>query len=145
MKTGILGIGLIKSFESLALKAYRCPAGVLTIGYGHTSADVVDGLVINSRQADALLALDLRVAENAVNAQKLLLTQHQFDALVSFTYNCGVGNFQKSTLLKMIRVNPNSANIGFEFSRWNKGGGQVLSGLIRRRKAEFELYNTKQL
>lgn len=144
MKTGEKGIALIKSFESLQLKAYRCPAGILTIGYGHTGNDVFERMEITEVQAKRLLASDLVASENAVNSEKLTLTQNQFDALVSFTYNCGICNFQKSTLLKMIRVNPNSANIAFEFAKWNKGGGRVLAGLVRRRKAEAELYSSKQ-
>lgn len=140
MKTSAKGISLIKSFESLQLKAYRCPAGVLTIGYGHTGSDVFERMQITELQAKQLLSADLIPAENAVNAQKLNINQNQFDALVSFAFNVGVGAFKSSSLLKIIKVNPMSANIRFEFSRWNKSGGQVLTGLIRRRTAESDLY-----
>jgi len=139
MKTGKKGLDLIKSFEGFKPKAYICPAGVLTIGYGHTKY-ASKTMVVDEAKATVLLQEDLRVAENAVNAENLTLTQNQFDALVSFVFNCGSGNFKKSTLLKVIKINPNSANISFEFNRWNRGGGRVLAGLTRRRIAEAKLY-----
>lgn len=139
MKIAKNGIDLIKSFEGFRSVAYLCPANVLTIGYGHTKT-VKIGQKITELQAEKLLLDDLATAENYVNSLKLNINQNQFDALVSFVFNCGSGNFAKSTLLKMIRVNPNSDNIRFEFSRWNKGGGKVLGGLTRRRKAESDLY-----
>lgn len=115
MKTSNNGIILIKSFESFDEKTYRCPSGILTIGYGHTGIDVKSEQVITEQRACELLAIDLSVAEHVVNAQNLKINQNQFDALVSFVYNCGTGNFQKSTLLKIIKVNPNSINITKEF------------------------------
>jgi lysozyme len=139
MRTGEKGINLIKSFEGLYLKAYLCPAKILTIGYGHTR-NVKANQAITEAQAVELLREDLRDAENTVNAQKLNINQHQFDALVSFVFNCGSGNFLKSSLLRMIKVNPMSDNIRIEFQKWNKGGGKVLLGLTRRRKSESELY-----
>lgn len=139
MRTGQKGINLIKSFESLRLEAYKCPAGVWTIGYGHTSG-VSKGDKIDAQKAEQLLAEDLREYEQAVNRACNNLNQNQFDALVSFVYNIGEPKFKTSTLLKCIRANPMNVNIAYEFSRWNKAGGNVLPGLIRRRKAESDLY-----
>lgn len=139
MRTSQNGINLIKSFESLRLTAYRCPAGIHTIGYGHT-AGVRRGDVIDQQRAEQLLSDDLRKFEAVVNRECPALNQNQFDALVSFTFNCGEGNLMKSTLLKCVKANPEGANIRYEFSRWNKANGTVLAGLIRRRKAEAELY-----
>lgn len=139
MKTSQIGINLIKSYESLRLEAYRCPAGIHTIGYGHT-AGVRRGDVIDQQRADQLLGEDLRKFEAVVNRECPDVTQNQFDALVSFTFNCGERAFCRSTLLKCIKANPAGANIRYEFSRWNKAGGTVLAGLIRRRKAEADLY-----
>lgn len=139
MRTSHTGIALIKSFESLRLEAYRCPAGVWTIGYGHT-AGVRRGDVIDEQRAEYLLAEDLKKFEDVVNRECPHVNQNQFDALVSFTFNVGSGNFQKSTLLKCVKANPDNVNIRYEFSRWNKSKGMVLAGLIRRRKAEADLY-----
>lgn len=139
MRTSQAGINLIKSFESLRLTAYRCPAGIHTIGYGHT-AGVRRGDVIDERRAEYLLQEDLKKFEAVVNRECPRVNQNQFDALVSFTFNCGEGNLMKSTLLKCVKANPEGANIRYEFSRWNKANGTVLAGLIRRRKAEAELY-----
>lgn len=139
MKTSLIGIALIKSFESLRLEAYKCPAGVWTIGYGHTAgvkpSDHIDGI-----RAEYLLAEDLKGFETVVSRECPSINQNQFDALVSFTFNCGTGSFLKSTLLKCVKANPANLNIRREFERWNKSGGMVLAGLIRRRKAEADLY-----
>ena len=143
MKTSQKGLQLIKQHEGCRLTAYKCPAGVLTIGYGHTGTDVVAGMVITAVQAEELLKKDIQWAETAVNQEGLNITQNQFDALVSFTYNVGARNFKNSTLLKMIKVNPLSINIRTEFARWNKAKGSTLPGLVTRRKAEAELYFLK--
>lgn len=139
MKTSQTGINLIKGFEGLELDAYLCPAKVWTIGYGHTKG-VKQGQRITTNQADELLKEDLEVFENAVNVQSLNINQNQFDALVSFIYNLGIGAFNRSTLLKKIKENSNDPTIAYEFSRWNKANGNVLSGLVKRRKAESTLY-----
>lgn len=139
MRTSGRGINLIKQHEGLRLEAYRCPAGVFTIGYGHT-AGVRRGDVIDAQRAEQLLAEDLRGVEAIVSRECPGVNQNQFDALVSFTFNVGSGNFLKSTLLKCVKANPENVNIRYEFSRWNKANGMVLSGLIRRRKAESDLY-----
>lgn len=130
---------IIKEFEGLELKAYKCPAGVWTIGYGHTKK-VSAGDVITEGEADILLALDVQDAESAVNAYvDVDINQNQFDALVSFVYNLGAGNFKSSTLLRKLNQGDylGAAN---EFQRWNKAGGKVLRGLVRRRKAEANLF-----
>lgn len=139
MRTGRRGITLIKSFESLRLKAYRCPAGVWTIGYGHT-AGVSAGDVIDEQKAEQLLSEDLRAFEAVVSRECPHVNQNQFDALVSFAFNVGTGNFMKSTLLKCVKANPENVNIRHEFGRWTRSKGMELAGLVRRRKAEADLY-----
>lgn len=142
MKTSPRGIALIKRFEGLRLTAYRCPAGVWTIGYGHTGPDVFEGLTITQDAADKLLERDLKIYEDAVNREVTVpLDSNQFDALVSFTYNLGAGNLRKSTLLKYVNQNKHQLAAS-EFLKWNKAGGVVLGGLVRRRKAERDLYLT---
>lgn len=139
MRTSQVGINLIKAHEGLRLQAYCCPAGIYTIGYGHT-AGVRRGDVIDERKAEQLLAEDLKKFEAVVNRECPSVNQNQFDALVSFTFNLGETNLRKSTLLKCVKANPNGQNIYTEFLRWNKSKGEVLPGLIRRRKAEADLY-----
>ena len=142
MTTSKQGLALIAAHEGLKLKAYLCPAGVPTIGYGHTKG-VRMGDTITPDQADKFLREDLADAEKAVNAQGLKINQNQYDALVSFTFNVGVGNFGKSTLLKKVKANTDDPAIRNEFARWNKGGGKVLPGLTRRRKDDADLYFKK--
>lgn len=140
MKTSYIGRKLIKSFEGYRSEAYICPAGKLTIGYGHTSG-VQEGDTCTEEQADIYLQEDLQWAEKAVNAQSLRLNQFQFDALVSFVFNVGSGNFQESTLLKVIKANPKDYTaIEEEWKKWKYSKGKVLKGLVRRRAAEYELY-----
>lgn len=127
------GLNLIKSFEGCHLVAYRCPSNVLTIGWGHT-AGVYEGMKITQAQADAFLIEDMRKYEGYVNATGLKLNQNQFDALVSFAYNCGNGN------LKTLVKNRTLPQIADALLLYNKGGGKVLNGLVRRRKAERELF-----
>lgn len=133
MKTSKNGIELIKSFEGCRLTAYKCPAGVWTIGYGHTSG-VKEGQRISQEQADLYLALDLEKYEGYVEAANLQLNQNQFDALVSFAYNCGYGN------LKTLIRNRTLAQIAEALLLYNKANGKVLSGLVRRRQAEHDLF-----
>jgi lysozyme len=130
---------IIKQFEGLRLEAYKCPADVWTIGYGHTNK-VKPGDAITEGEADILLALDVQEAERAVSSYvDVDINQNQFDALVSFVYNLGAGNFKSSTLLKKLNQGDylGAAN---EFQRWNKAGGKVLRGLVRRREAEANLF-----
>lgn len=133
MRTGEKGLQIIKNFEGCRLDAYRCPAGVWTIGYGHT-AGVHQGMKITQLQAEELLKNDLKVYENYVNATGLTLNQNQFDALVSFTYNCGPGSL--NTLVRKRTL----SQIADALLLYNKGGGKVLPGLTRRRNAERELF-----
>ena len=139
MKTSPKGIALIKEFEGLRLKAYKCPGGVWTIGYGHT-AGVKSGMVITEAQAEEYLKADLIVFERYLNGLRLALNQNQFDALVSFIYNVGTGNFSSSTLLRKVRANPQDNSIMDEFLRWVYSKGRVLPGLQRRRLDEMKLY-----
>ena len=143
-KTATRGIELIKEFEGLRLTAYKCPAGVWTIGYGHTG--MVDGKLISSgmtitaAKATELLKKDLASFEAAVNGCVTVpITQNMFDALVSFSFNVGSGALRRSALLRKLNAKDykGAAN---EFPLWNKAGGKVLNGLVRRRKAEKELF-----
>lgn len=139
MKTSQKGINLIKEFEGCQLTAYKCPAGVWTIGYGHTG-DVKSGMTITEQEAENYLRADLQKFEAGVDkAVKVGITQNMFDALVSFTYNCGIGALQSSTLLKKLNAGDfnGAAN---EFLKWNKSGSNVLPGLTRRRQAERALF-----
>ena len=139
MKTSPKGIALIKKFEGLRLKAYLCPGGVWTIGYGHTAC-VKPGMVISEAQAEEFLKADLISFERYLNGLGLALNQNQFDALISLIYNIGIGNFQKSTLLRKARINANDNSIMDEFLRWVYSKGRVLPGLQRRRLREMKLY-----
>lgn len=142
---------LVKHFESLFLKAYLCPAKVPTIGYGSTiypdGSKVKIGDTCTIEQAEMFLQFDLKYFNQRVDALATdLINQNQFDALVSFCYNLGSKNLQDSTLLKLVNTNPNdNKNITAQFAKWNKGGGKVLAGLTRRRKAEAYLYTTGEL
>ena len=139
MKTSHKGIDLIKEFEGLRLKAYKCPGGVWTIGYGHT-AGVKPGMVISEAQAEEYLMADLIASEKYLNDLRLAINQNQFDALISFIYNVGTGNFSRSTLLRKVRANPQDNSIMDEFLKWVYSKGRVLPGLQRRRLAEMKLY-----
>ena len=139
MNTSPKGIALIKEFDGLRLKAYQCPGGVWTIGYGHT-AGVKPGMVITEAQAEEYLKADLIAFERYLNGLGLALNQNQFDALISFIYNVGTGNFSRSTLLRKVRANPQDNSIMDEFLRWVYSKGRVLPGLQRRRLAEMKLY-----
>lgn len=143
-KTATRGVELIKEFEGCRLTAYRCPAGVWTIGYGHTGTvdgkAVASGMTITAKKATELLKKDLAKFEAAVNAYVTApITQNMFDALVSFAYNCGAGALKGSTLLK--KLNAKDYNGAAEqFPLWNKAGGKVLKGLVRRRERERQLF-----
>ncbi|MCE5294827.1 MAG: lysozyme [Chlamydiales bacterium] len=144
MKTSEQGLALIKQFESLKLKAYICPAGKLTIGYGHTGSDVQTGMSITQIKAEELLQGDVRPVETFLNHNLTRLSQNQFDALVSLIFNIGIGNFKTSTLFKLAKINPDDAAIATQFARWNKGRAngvlQALPGLTKRRAIESKLY-----
>ncbi len=134
------GVDLIKGFEGLRLQAYRDPAGVWTIGYGHTGGDVRPGMTISPARAEELLRHDTGWAQDAVRRSvKVPLTQGQFDALTSFTYNLGAGALASSTLVKKLNTG-DYAGAQKEFGRWVHAGGEVLLGLVRRRAAEAKLF-----
>lgn len=138
MKISNVGLSLIKEFEGCCLTAYRCPAGVLTIGYGHTNG-VTEGMTITHEQAEAFLRADVAWAEKAVNDYKDTYgwNQNQFDALVSFTFNCGAGNL-KTLLRDGCRT---IAEISERLPAYNKANGEVLPGLERRRAEERMLFD----
>ncbi len=136
MKTSNKGIELIKSFEGCHLTSYQCPSGVWTIGYGHT-AGVCKGMSITQAKAEEYLKADIAKFEKYVTNTGLKLNQNQFDALVSFTYNCGNGNLKKL-------INGRSlAQIAEAMLLYNKSRGKVLSGLVRRRQSERALFLTE--
>lgn len=141
MKPSQKCIDLVKKFEGCYLKAYKCPAGVNTIGYGHT-LNVKMGTTITQVEAERLLMNDLTNYANSVTKLAKNVTQSQYDALVSFAYNCGVGALTYSTLLKKVNANPNDLNIKLEFAKWNKVNGKPLLGLTKRRLAEWQLYHS---
>lgn len=133
------GLNLIKRLEGLELTAYKCSAGVPTIGYGHTKG-VKMGDTCTEEQAEEWLKQDVKWAETAVNRQNLRISQNQFDALVSFVFNMGEPEFLRSTLLRKIKANPDDPTIADEFARWKYAGGVVVTGLVNRRTAESNLY-----
>ncbi|OBU87131.1 lysozyme [Chromobacterium subtsugae] len=142
MKTNAAGISLIKQFEGVRLAAYQDMVGVWTIGYGHTGPDVKKGMAITQQQADQLLAEDLQTFETGVGkAVTVPLNENQFSALVSFSYNLGLGNLRSSTLLRLLNKG-DYAGAAAQFPRWDRAGGQVVPGLLRRRQAEQALFLT---
>lgn len=132
----------IKAWEGCRLTAYRCPAGVLTIGYGHTGPDVTLGKRITQAEADALFEADIKKFADGVAAKLrgVRINNNQFDALVSLAYNIGIGAFQKSTLFNKVMAAPTDPTIRAEFAKWVRGGGKVLPGLVKRRTAEANHY-----
>lgn len=134
-------IAVIKKFEGLRLKAYKCPAGVYTIGYGHTrNFKFSENCKITEEQAEKFLHEDLKKFENSIKKLvKVPLSQCQFDALVSLVFNIGATNFRNSTLLKYL----NNSEYGLaaeQFERWIYANGKKLEGLLTRRKAEKEIF-----
>lgn len=135
------GEQLTEQFEQCRLTAYQDSKGVWTIGWGHTGPDVYEGLVWTQEQADAALLRDVQSAVSCVNCHvNVPLTQHEFDALVDFTFNVGCGAFAGSTLLKLLNAGDYHGAAG-QFERWDKCGGKVLAGLLRRRIAEENEFN----
>jgi len=169
MKTSNIGIQLIKHFESLhdgdlakiGFQPKLCPADIATIGYGHAVLDKdgkflkgKEGLkqllnlwpaweTITKLEAEEILANDLKTFENNITSLKLPLLQNEFDALVSFSFNCGFGALKNSTLLK--RIVTGEGDIKAAFLMWNKSGGKELLGLTRRREAEANLFINNKL
>ena len=143
MKTSQEGIDLIKHFEGCELESYRCSANVLTIGYG-TTKNVVEGMKITQNQAEEMLMKDLEEFEEYVeDLIDVKLDQHQFDALVAWTFNLGPTNLKTSTLRKVLNKGAYD-DVPEQMKRWNKAGGQVLKGLVRRRAAEALLFEGKK-
>lgn len=140
LKISDKGIELITSFEGLRLKTYRCAAGVLTIGYGHTGPGVVEGLSITKEEAVELFKRDIsRFEEGVSRAVVIALQQHEFDALVSLAYNIGLGAFRGSTLLRMLNEQ-NRTRAADEFLKWNKVKGVEAKGLTARRRKERDVF-----
>jgi lysozyme len=139
-KTSSAGIALIKQFEGERLTAYLCPAGILTVGVGHTGPDVKPGQKITSAESEALLRADLARFEKAVSAAvKVPLNQNQFDACVALAFNIGAGAFAGSTLVRLLN-GKDYEGAAAQFERWNRAGGKALAGLTRRRAAEAALF-----
>jgi GH24 family phage-related lysozyme (muramidase) len=133
------GIDLIKSFEGCVLTAYKDVAGVWTIGYGHTSG-VREGQVITQSDAEVMLKFDVQKYVKAVNENlKITVNQNQFDALVSFTYNCGASALRTSTLLEKLNQK-DYVGASKEFDKWVHAGGKVIQGLVNRRSKEKALF-----
>ena len=136
------GLHLTEQFESCRLVAYQDVRGVWTIGWGHTGPDVYGGLIITQDQADAWLLQDVQNAVNHVNSLVTVqLTQPEFDALVDFCFNVGCGAFAGSTMLKLLNAG-DYAGAADQFERWDKSGGQVIAGLLRRRQTEVQEFNS---
>ena len=134
-------INLIKRFEGCRLKAYKCPAAMWTIGYGTTrypdGKAVKEGEEISLYRAESLLTFDVNKFASQI---KVKVNQNQFDALVCFAYNVGIGAFNGSTLKKMVLANPGDELIRNQFMRWVAKGSPYTKGLTNRRKAEADLY-----
>ncbi len=146
MRTSQNGIAVLKYFENCSLSSYPDPAtggAPWTIGCGHTGPEVVKGLVWTQAKSDAQLLTDLASREITVScAVTTSLEQGQFDALVDFVYNLGAGNFEGSTLLRMVN-DRDMAGAAAQFARWNRAAGKPMRGLTRRRAAEAALFTGK--
>lgn len=149
---------IVSEFEGFRARPYKCPAGVWTIGYGHTGKDTTaaglrtaDGQTlkaITEAQGMALLLEDMTTAERevvAIQNKGVTLKQREFDALASFVYNVGAGNFRSSTLYKILLTGKaTAAEVRLQLMRWTKAGGKVLPGLVKRRTAEADWYEGKK-
>jgi len=149
MRLDLNGYNLIKSFEGLSLKPYLCSAKVPTIGYGNTFYTngvkvTMSDAPITQEKANEMLKV---IADSfALKVSKITpsgLTQNQFNALVSFAFNLGVQALTNSTLLRLVKINPNDGNIAKQFLRWNQAGGKVIDGLTKRRIKESSVYFSK--
>lgn len=139
MRVSDICFSKIREFEGLRLTAYKCPAGVWTIGFGHTKG-VKMGQTITKAQAETLLRGDLLPCEEYVRGLNLELTQGQFDALVDFCFNLGTGTLGRSTLLQKIRTKADEQTIRGEFAKWVNSGGVRLQGLVKRRAWEADRF-----
>jgi len=137
------GLQLLKHYEGCELNAYRCSADVLTIGYGHTKG-VTEDMVITQEEADQMLQDEMPEYESYINDMVTVdLNQDQFDAMVCWVYNLGSGNLASSTLLKVLNEGDYEA-VPEQMKRWNKAGGKVLNGLIKRRDSEAKLFCSEE-
>lgn len=139
------GIAIIRKYEGLKLRAYICPSGLPTIGYGATfyinGSRVQIGDVITIDHADKLLHFQVKLfADEVRRTVKSNINENQLGALVSFCFNVGGAAFAKSTLARKVNANPSDPTIRNEFMRWTRGGGKVLPGLVKRREEEANLY-----
>lgn len=142
MKLGPRGENLIKSFEQLRLTGYADIGGVPTAGWGHTGPDVQVGQTYTYEQAEAWFVADTAAAVNANNRElDVAVTQNQFDALVSFAYNAGIGAESHSTLLRLVNAGRFDEAAG-EFTKWDHVNGVEVAGLLRRRQAERDLFQS---
>ena len=140
MNLGYNGTKILKFFEGCKLTAYQDSVGVWTIGYGHTKG-VYAGMSITQEEAEQMLLIELEEYEGYIEKYVVVpLTQNQFDALVVWVYNLGPTNLRRSTLLKELNSG-NYTAAGKEITKWNKAGGKVLAGLVKRREAEAKLFN----
>lgn len=138
------GVESIKQHEGMKFTAYRDPVGIWTIGFGHTGR-VKEGDKITPEKAHELLMNDIAIAERCVRTHvKVPLTQGQFDALVSFTFNLGCGRLIQSTMLRMLNEG-DYEGAAAQFPRWNKAGGRVLPGLVRRRADEQQMFQQTEV
>ena len=141
MKTSDVGVEMIKEFEGKKQVAYQDPAGVWTIGYGHTKG-VEKGQLCIEKTCDRFLREDLEEVEEYIDRLvEVPLTQKQYDALVAWTFNLGPTNLKESTMLRKLNYG-DYESVPEEMRRWNKAGGEVLNGLVRRRDAEANLFSS---
>lgn len=138
-----MNLELIKKYEGFSSEAYKCPAGVWTIGYGHTGVDVTKGVTITEKEASLLLKKEVeKLQEQILFLLDNKVTTNELDALTSLVYNVGLGAFKKSRLLKRINSKDNPELIAKEWIEFNKASGKVMKGLVRRRAEEICLYFT---
>jgi lysozyme len=134
------GFAMTKDFEGLRLAAYQDVAGVWTIGYGHVGPEARPGKTITETEAESLLRVDLAGAVRCVNREVTeAISQAQFDAMVDFCFNAGCGSFVKSTLLQKVNLG-DFEGAAAQFGLWVHAGGEAVAGLVRRRRAEAELF-----
>ena len=143
MKISEEGLALIKKFEGCELEAYQCAAGIWTIAYGRIK-EVKEGNTCTQEQAEAWLDEELHEYESYINDMvEVSLLQNQFDALVSWVFNLGPSNLKASTMLKVLN-NKEFEEVPSQIKRWNKAGGVILGGLVKRREAEANLFESKE-
>lgn len=143
MKTSEKGIALIRAFEGCVLKAYKCPAGIWTIGYGHTRG-VKSGDKIDKTQAENFLIDDIRLIESRLSYTFSWLSQNQFDALVSFIFNVGWEAFHRSTLYRHLVEHASDRLVCENMLRWCHANKKPLLGLMKRRVAEANMWMGRQ-